>query len=107
MAHTFAINGGAGITLAPESLAEEVMQNITMILSTAKNTAPLAREFGLTARFVDMPTPAAEAILVAEVLDAVEEYEPRAEVLDITFTRDEMTGLIVPRLEVEIHDSDE
>ena len=103
MIHTITADGGAQITLAPTTLVEEVTQNILMILSTIKNTAPLDRNFGLSARFVDKPLAIAEAVLVAEVLDAIEEYEPRAEVVDISFGRNERTGKIVPRLEVKIH----
>lgn len=103
MAHTITVGGAANITLAPASLVEEVIQNITMILSTPQNTAPLDRDFGLPVRFLDKPIPVAEALLVAEVLDAIEKYEPRAEVLDVSFVRDERTGKIIPSLEVEIN----
>ena len=65
------------------------------------NIAP-NRDFGLSSRFLDMPTPAAEAVLVSELYDAIEEYEPRAEIVNITFEKDELTGKVSPRLEVEI-----
>jgi len=104
MAYTITADGRAVINLAPESVTEEVLQNITMILLTLKNTAPLDRNFGLSARFLDKPTPAAEAILVAEIFDAIEEYEPRAEIVNISFERDEGNGKVIPRLEVVIHD---
>ena len=90
------------INIAPESVVEEVLQNISMILETVKNTVPLNRDFGLSSRFLDMPTPAAEAVLVSELYDAIEEYEPRAEIVNITFEKDELTGKELPRLEVEI-----
>lgn len=93
----------AKINLAPETVVEEVLQNLTMILSTIKSTVPLDRNFGLSARFVDKPTPVAEAMLVSEVLDAIEQYEPRAEIVNISFERDEGTGKIIPRLEVNIN----
>ena len=91
------------INLAPETVVEEVLQNITMILLTLKNTAPLDRNFGLSARFLDKPTPVAESILVGEIIDAIEQYEPRAEILSVSFVRDERIGKIIPRLEVEIN----
>jgi len=104
MAYTVTADGKPKITFAPESLLEEVLQNITMILSTIKNTTPLFRDFGLSARFLDVPTPAAEAIMIAELYDAIELYEPRAEIKDVSFMRNESTGKVIPRLEVEIHD---
>lgn len=104
MTYTVKVNTGVKIKIAPESLIEEVLQNVAMILSTTKNTAPLARDVGLPARFVDKPIPVAEAILIAEVLDAIEKHEPRAEVEGVSFERDESTGKVIPRLEVAIKD---
>ena len=103
MAYTVKADGNATINLTPDSIVQEVLQNVAMILSTIKTTAPLYRDFGLSARFLDKPMPAAEAILIAEIFDAIEEYEPRAEVKNVSFERDERTGKIIPRLEVEIH----
>jgi Phage baseplate assembly protein W len=103
MAYTIKADGAGGINLAPKTLVEEILQNVAMILSTTKNTAPLYRDFGLSARFLDMPTPAAEAILVAELFDAIEDYEPRAQIINVSFERDERTGKVIPRLEVEIN----
>jgi phage baseplate assembly protein W len=102
MSFAVTADGNAVINLAPKTLVEEVTQNITMILLTPKFTVPLDRNFGLSARFVDKPTPVADAIIVAEIIDAIEAYEPRAKVMDITFQKDEMTGKILTRLEVEI-----
>jgi len=104
MLYTITANVNGTIQFTPQTLAEEVLQNVVMILTTIKNTAPLYRDFGLSARFLDMPTPAAEAKLVAELFDALAEYEPRAEVTSISFERNERTGKLCPRLEVNIHD---
>ncbi|GHU42166.1 hypothetical protein FACS1894111_05630 [Clostridia bacterium] len=103
MAYTVTGKLGTEIKLVPETVIEEVLQNVEMIVSTIKNTAPLYRDFGLSARFLDKPTPVAEAILIAELFEAIEEYEPRAEVINATFERDERTGKITPRLEVKIN----
>lgn len=102
MAYTVTADTAASINLAPTTVVEEVLQNLSMILSTPKFSVPLDRDFGLSARFVDKPTPTAEAITISEVLDAVEKYEPRAEILGVTFERDERLGKIIPRLEVNI-----
>lgn len=104
MAYIVTTDGQIKINLAPQTVVEEVLQNLSMILSTTKYSVPLDRDFGLSARFIDKPIAIAEAILVSELLDAVEKYEPRAEVLNVSFERDERTGKITPRLEVEIND---
>lgn len=91
------------INLAPETTVEEVLQNVATIVSTPKYTVPLDRGFGLTRQFIDMPMPTAQAILVSEVFDAIEKYEPRAEVVEITFEQDDATpGKLIPRVEVNI-----
>lgn len=45
--------------------------------------------------------------MISEVLDAVEKYEPRAEVTNVTFETGETPGLMVPVLEVNIVDNEE
>jgi phage baseplate assembly protein W len=92
------------INLAPQSLVEEVTQNLLMILSTPAFSVPLDRQFGLSARFADKPMPGAESTIVAEIIDAIEAYEPRAELVDVTFERDGLRGKITPRLEVKINE---
>ena len=97
-----------------------ILQNITMILSTRKGSVPLYRDFGLPMDFVDRPganfrtesripidrmpyainTHTPEDIAVRE---AVEEWEPRATVLGVTFDQSaEQAGKLIPVVEVEI-----
>ena len=84
------------LNLAPETLEEEVLQNVAIIVSTPKFSVPLDRGLGLAQRFIDKPMQVAQSILISEVLDAVEEYEPG-----------ETPGLLVPVLEVNIVDNEE
>jgi len=91
------------INLAPKNVVEEIIQNLTTLISTPKFSVPLDRNFGLLSRFVDKPTPVAEAMIVSEVLDALEMYEPRVEFKNITFERDEKRGKVIPLLEVDIN----
>lgn len=91
------------INLAPDSLIKEILQNLSMILQTPKYTAPLYRDFGVSGSIIDKPIPAAETLLIADIYEAIEKYEPRAEIVDVTFERDEATGKLNPCLEVEIN----
>ena len=95
------------LNLAPETLEEEVLQNVAIIVSTPKFSVPLDRGLGLAQRFIDKPMQVAQSILISEVLDAVEEYEPQAEVTNVTFEAGETPGLLVPVLEVNIVDNEE
>lgn len=91
------------INLEPKTIEEEVLQNVVTLISTSKYDVPLDRGFGLEQQFIDMPLPTAQAIFISEIFDAIEKYEPRAEVLKITFEQDEkMSGKLIPCLEVNI-----
>jgi phage baseplate assembly protein W len=102
---TYTVTGeqAGAINIAPKTLEEEVLQNVTTILSTPQYSVPLDRRFGLSSRFVDKPLAVAKALIVSEVLDAVERYEPRAEVLNISFEESELAGQLKPVLEVKIN----
>ena len=91
------------IDLAPATVIEEVLQNIAILLSTPKFTVPLDRNLGLSQAFVDKPPAVAKALLISDVMDAIEEYEPRAEIVEVTFLEDGKQGRIVPRVEVNIY----
>ena len=56
-------------------------------------------------QFLDKPIPVAKALLIAEIRDAITEFEPRANVLNVTVEIDENApGKIHATVEVEIKD---
>lgn len=106
MASTFIVS--AAEDLEPVSLNEQetvrsILQNIQCILRTRKGTIPLYREFGLNMRFVDKPIPIARQMLYVDVKEAVEEFEPRVEVVDVrsVLSADD-PGRLIPEVEVKI-----
>jgi len=103
MVRTITVDEKFIINLTPATLIEEVLQNVAMIISTVRNTVPLFRDFGISATALDKPTIAAESILIAEIYDAIEMFEPRAEIISVSFVRDETLGRLIPRLEVGIN----
>ena len=64
----------------------EIKRNVAFILSTYKFSCPMTRDFGLEAKFIDKPNRQAESITRDEIEQAVKEYEPRAEIDEISFT---------------------
>jgi len=92
------------INFAPASVVEEVLQNVRMIISTPKYSVPLDRAIGVTATYLDAPMPAASAQLIAELIEAIPAYEPRARVQGVTFTGDGLLGRLAPQVEVTIND---
>ena len=81
-----------------------VLQNIAVIISTPIGTIPLYRDFGLDWSFLDKPTPVANVLMVAPVREAVQRWEPRATVLDVSFSEDPaQPGVLIPTVEVDIN----
>lgn len=92
-----------GLQLNVTDTVASVIQNIAVLLATRKGDVPLYRDFGLSQTFVDKPIPVARVLLHAEIKEAVELYEPRAEVVGITFQEDRSApGRLIPTVEVEI-----
>ena len=84
-------------------MLSSVLQNIAVILSTPKGSVPQYREFGLTTTMLDKPTPVAKMMMRAEVREAIEKWEPRAQFVSMTFDeRITQPGTLWPAVEVEI-----
>ena len=64
----------------------EIRRNVEFLLSTYKYSCPMYRNFGLAAIFIDKPNSRAESIARDEIEQAIKEYEPRAEIDEISFT---------------------
>lgn len=100
---TYEISGGETppLNLAPATLAEEVLQNVRMIISTVKYSVPMEREFGIDGAVIDRPVNVAKAHLSNEIFRAVRRYEPRAVIESIDFDGDE-SGRLTPSIKVQI-----
>lgn len=88
-------------TLCENRELESVLQNIALILRTKRGTVPMYRDFGLPMAFIGMPLPAAEAMAAQEIYDAIEAFEPRVKLNDISLTATE-SGAMKIEVEVEI-----
>lgn len=92
------------INLAPETVLEDILQNVATIISTRKGTVPLDRNFGLSQDFLDRPMLVAEPLVTAEITEAISEYEPRAAVVSVEFEAGDSPGVLIPVVEVEINE---
>lgn len=90
------------VDFAPGSELKEILQNVKMILTTPKFSVPLDRNFGLSVTMIDAPLPAAQAKLTAEIIDAVQKYEPRVKVTKVTYEADTMDGILRPKVKVKL-----
>ncbi|MCI8815556.1 MAG: GPW/gp25 family protein [Angelakisella sp.] len=104
MSYTVSATDLKAIHLNEKNTVDSVLQNIAVILSTPLGTVPLYRDFGLDWSFLDKPMPVAKVLMVAPVREAIERWEPRATVLDVSFSEDpSRPGVLIPTVEVDIN----
>lgn len=80
---------------------ESMQQNIRVICSLLTFSVPLDRAIGLEPEPIDRPYEVSQALIANQVITAVEEFEPRVQVTDITFEQSEddaMIGKLLPRI---------
>ena len=79
-------------SFAPKSLEQEVMQNLSLLIGTVRYSLPLAREMGLGSEYLHRPQNAAQALIVQDIYENAETYEPRVNILNVNFGADSATG---------------
>jgi len=81
---------------------EEIAQNIWLILNTPKGTVPLDRKFGIDWALIDKPYPQAIQLLKAQVVRAIETYEPRVKVKQVKVEKASADGQLGVKVLIEI-----
>ena len=103
MTYTVSAEDVKNFAFVEEDQTRRVLSNVATILATPKGSVPLYREFGLDMRFLDKPEPVARSMMIGPVREAVERWEPRAEVVDVNPAADPaVPGRLVPSVEIEI-----
>ena len=105
----YVVNLSSTVDFAPETEVVEILQNVRTILSTQIGTVPLHRDFGISWEHIDKPYPVAKQLMMVEVIEAIEKFEPRAKVESVEFdesTESAMEGLLKPRVIVVIGDGE-
>ena len=91
------------IVLHEQERVANILQSVRLILSTRRGSVPHYRDYGVSWEHVDRPMNVASAMLCASVKEAVEAYEPRVTVVNVTATADPGNpGRLIPTVEVEI-----
>lgn len=106
----YAVSFDTAIDFEPETEVAEILQNVRTILTTRIGTVPLHRDFGVSWEHLDKPYPVAKAMMMVTVIEVIERYEPRANVVSVEFDEsvdDAMEGLLKPRVIVEVKVDDE
>jgi len=71
-----------------EAQRREIIRNVQTIMATPLGTCPLYRDFGLNTAYLDYPLNIAQNLMAVEVIEAIERWEPRVQVKEVTFTPD-------------------
>ncbi|MCI9591502.1 MAG: GPW/gp25 family protein [Lachnospiraceae bacterium] len=79
------------------SEAEDIMRCLRTLLNIRAGTQPADRELGISWECLDQLPETAEALFIVELEDKVAKYEPRAEILEVTFSYSE-TGIMIPHI---------
>jgi len=90
------------VNFAPNTIAEELDQNIKCIIETITGSVPLARSFGVDQTDVDAPVNFVQSQMANKIITAIQEQEPRVVVDSITFAIDEDTGSVKPNVKYSI-----
>lgn len=98
--YTLTINPSK-VDFAPTDVLTEIFQNVNTILSTAKFSVPLFREFGNNALFVDKPMSTIRPTMIAEIVEVVEKYEARVLVEEIKMNG-EIDGILRPTIIISL-----
>lgn len=93
-------------SFAPESIEQEISQNIRLLLTADKYSIPLAREMGMKRDYLHRPQQVAEMLMVQDIYDLVEQYEPRAKITNIETVGGNEDGSLKILLEVEVDESE-
>lgn len=92
------------VDFAPSSRTAEILQNVQTILMTLKKSVPMDREFGISGDTMDLPIATAQAKFTSEIVAAVSKYEPRAQVLKISYQGDGADGVLKTTVKVRVRD---
>lgn len=108
MTHTVKSADLGAIELNASDYVTATLQDVAAVLTTRQGSIPLNRRFGLPMRFMDMPINIGITVMIAEVTEAIGEFVPNVELLEVTAEVDSNEpGRIYPTVEVRILDEQE
>ena len=89
------------IDLAPANEQQAIIQNVAIILDTIQNSCPMFRNIGIPGDIYGRPLPAVENLMVGYIYDQIEEFEPRADITEVTFEEEPLTGKVIPIIHLQ------
>ena len=98
------------IDFAPENEIAEILQNVRTIIATVIGSVPMDRALGVSWESVDMPIFEARIMLKQDIIEAIEDGEPRAILQEVEFEEspiEAMDGKLKPRVIVSVGNDEE
>jgi len=103
MSHVVRADDLSTVKLNETDRVAATLQEVAAVLSTRRGSIPLYRNFGLPMRFLDMPANVAVPVMIAEVTEAIQEFVPNAELIQVVPIYDnEYPARMMPSVEVRI-----
>lgn len=103
MRYTISTADTAELQPGEKDRTASILQGLRVLLATRRGSVPMYRDFGLTMEYLDKPIPVAQALIAAELAEALARYEPRAALKSVTVQPDEQTpGRVLVEVEVEL-----
>jgi len=103
MSHVVRADDLSTVKLNEPDHVAATLQEVAAVMSTRRGSIPLYRTFGLPMAFLDMPANVAVPVMISEVTEAIQEFVPNAELLQVIPIFDSnYPARMMPSVEVRI-----
>lgn len=102
-----------GFDYMTESTVAEIQRNVKALIETPEGSCPGDRSYGIATDFIGMPIDVARNEAALSVIEKLEIYEPRVELIEVTTEADPVSGhikntfLIGPNEDYEMDEEEE
>ena len=91
------------VDFEPQTLVQEIEQNLRILLSTYIFSVPLDRRLGITADYVDDPLDdSIDGQIQSDIIDTIKRYEPRVNIKSVSYSHDANNNRVIPTIDYEI-----
>lgn len=81
---------------------KDILRCLNVLYGSRVGSLALDRDFGIDWSFIDKPMETAKAMIEAELITKTRKYEPRAKVKRVEWTGDASSGIIKPKVVIDI-----
>ncbi|MDO4495902.1 MAG: lysozyme [Clostridiaceae bacterium] len=81
---------------------QDILRCLNVLYGSRVGTLATDRDFGIDWSFLDMPMESAKAMIESELIRKTRKYEPRAKVKQVLWTGDATSGIIKPKVVIDL-----